>query len=355
MKRTYFTLLIASVTAILIAQAPAGYYDSANGKADTQLRLALNSIIYNHTDVGYNGLWAVYATSDVQNGKVLDIYSNCDFTFSSGNQCGNYTTVCDCYNREHSVPQSWFGGASPMYSDAFHLYPTDGRVNGQRSNYPYGECSGGTSLGVKALGRLGGSTFTGYSGTVFEPDDQYKGDLARTYFYMATCYANQNFISGEGATVFVYNSSSNPKANLTAYAINLFLKWSRNDPVSQKEIDRNNAIYAAQKNRNPFIDHPELAEYIWGNKVGYVWNVSSQTDDIEAIDVRIIYNRQSSSIQIICEQTFDSFAIINLSGQTVESGTITGDFIPINQLTDGLYFVVLNSNLGRITQKLLVY
>lgn len=107
----------------------------------------------------------------------------------SKEQCGQYSTLGDCYNREHSFPKSWFNDDSPMVSDAFHIYPTDGKVNSQRNNYPYGECANGTTLSpngkVKALGKLGTSTFPGYSGTVFEPDDEYKGDFARSYFYMA--------------------------------------------------------------------------------------------------------------------------------------------------------------------------
>ena len=111
-------------------------------------------------------------------------------------QCGNYTSIGSCYNREHSFPKSWFDDQYPMYSDLFHLYPTDGAVNGQRSNYPFGECENGSyvasSGSVKPLGRKGSSTFAGYSGIVFEPDDQLKGDFARSYFYMAACYNDIN-------------------------------------------------------------------------------------------------------------------------------------------------------------------
>ncbi len=249
--RKLFSFLFLSLSFFLSAQAPENYYDAAHGKSNEALRLALQDIIDGHTNVGYNGLWAIYTASDTRGGKVWDMYSTCDWT-PDNNQCGNYSTVCDCYNREHSVPQSWFGERSPMVSDAFHIYPTDGKVNGQRSNYPFGECTGGVKCdnSPKALGRLGTSTFAGYSGRVFEPDDEYKGDFARTYFYMATRYANENFTSSEGGAVFTYNNS---KCNLTPYAVNLFLKWHRNDPVSDKEITRNNAIYNAQHNRNPFI------------------------------------------------------------------------------------------------------
>lgn len=157
-----------------------------------------------------------------------------------------------------------------MKSDAFHVYPTDGKVNGQRSNYPYGECAGGTTLppngNVVALGRLGRSTFAGYSGTVFEPDDEYKGDFARTYFYMAACYNDK--IAGWNSDML----AGNRYPAYTTWAVNLLLKWHRQDPVSQKEIDRNDAVYAHQHNRNPFIDHPEMAEHIWGTDKETGWS-----------------------------------------------------------------------------------
>ena len=163
-----------------------------------------------------------------------------------------------------------------MVSDAFHIYPTDGRVNGQRSNYPFGECASGTTLpsnnGVKALGKLGSSTFSGYSGTVFEPDDEYKGDFARSYFYMAAAYNGS--ISGWSSPML----AGNAYPAFSSWAVNLLLKWHRQDPVSQKELDRNEAVYAAQRNRNPFIDHPELAEHIWGNATTEDWNGTATSD-----------------------------------------------------------------------------
>ena len=272
---TFFALMSAMT---VWANIPTGYYSSLEGKSGTALISAIYTLINPHTNVGYDGLYNVYPTSDVTgSNNVWDIYSTCTFTHGQ-KKCGSYSSVCDCYNREHSVPQSWFNEAQPMKSDAFHVYPTDGKVNGQRGNYPYGECSGGKNLGGNALGRCGTSTFTGYTnvGTVFEPDDQYKGDLARSYFYMVTCYNKTNFTqSSEGTKVFTYSSST---AGFTAYAIALFMKWTRQDPVSQKEIDRNEAIYAKQKNRNPFIDLPGLEEYLWGNKQGQTY--SSKTTDL---------------------------------------------------------------------------
>lgn len=251
------------------AQAPSGYYTPAEGKSGAELLKALEGIVGEHTNVGYNGLWNLYKKSDVTaDGYIWDMYSTAKFT-PGKQQCGSYSSVGDCYNREHSMPKSWFSDASPMVSDAFHIVPTDGKVNGQRSNYPYGECANGNSVAsngnVRALGKLGRSTFPGYTGTVFEPDDQYKGDFARNYFYMAAAYNSR--IGSWHSDMLAGNSYP----AFTSWAINLLLKWSRQDPVSQKEIDRNNAVYAAQHNRNPFIDHPELVEYIWGNSVGQGW------------------------------------------------------------------------------------
>lgn len=252
------------------AEAPSGYYSTCEGKKGAALLTALCDKISSHTNVGYDGLWTVYKTSDVRpNGKVWDMYSTKEWT-PGQNQCGNYKYVGDCYNREHSLPKSWFSEAQPMKSDAFHVYPTDGKVNGQRSNYPYGECAGGTTLpsngSVKALGRLGKSTFPGYSGTVFEPVDEYKGDFARTYFYMAACYNDK--IKNWNSDMLAHNSYP----VFTSWSTELLLKWHRQDPVSQKELDRNEAVYARQHNRNPFIDHPDMAEHIWGTDKDVAWS-----------------------------------------------------------------------------------
>lgn len=274
--RIQLSIISALAALALSASEPSGYYSSCEGKNQAALLSALRAKVGPHTNVGYDGLNQVYVTSDADaDGKFIDIYSTKHW--NPGSKCGNYKLVGDCWNKEHSFPKSWFGGkTAPMYSDAFHLYPTDGRVNGQRSNFPYGECASGTTLApngsVRALGRLGSSSFPGYSGTVFEPDDQYKGDLARTYFYMAAAY-NDKIASWDSNML-----AGNSYPAFSPWAVNLLLKWSRQDPVSPKETARNEAIYAWQHNRNPFIDHPELAEYIWGDKKSQDWSLSATSD-----------------------------------------------------------------------------
>lgn len=251
----------------IAAQVPDGYYDSASGLSGASLHQALHDIIDNHTVVSYTALWTHFQVTDKKyNGKVWDMYSDIpsgtppyEFTFIT-NQCGNYASEGDCYNREHSFPKSWFNDASPMYSDLFHLYPTDGYVNGRRGNYPYGEV--GTASWTSQNGsKLGGCSCPGYSGMVFEPIDAYKGDLARTYFYMSTRYYGED--SGWDDT------DMTDGAQLDAWALALLLDWHRADSVSQKETDRNDAVYGIQGNRNPFIDHPEFVDAIW-DPVGIV-------------------------------------------------------------------------------------
>lgn len=269
--KQFYTLFFALIIGLnLSAQPSANYYNAAEGKSEATLKTALHNIISGHTDKGYGFLYTIFETSDrTAAGQVWDMYSTCTWYFGSGT-CGNYKNVCDCYNREHTVPQSWFSERAPMVSDAYHIYPTDGKVNGIRSNDPYGETNASV-IGGKALGKSGSSSFPGYTGKVFEPIDEYKGDLARTYFYFATRY--EDIMTTIGGASF--NKTKYP--SFPTWTVNLLLKWHREDPVSQKEIDRNDAVAYYQRNRNPFIDYPELAEYIWGNKKGAAWYKNAST------------------------------------------------------------------------------
>lgn len=260
-----------------VAAVPDNYYSAVDNKSSAESILdALNTIISGHTVISYKGLEPYYEQTDFAGDTVWDMYSTCRFTMADANKSQN--SVCDAWNKEHSIPQSWFNEGSPMKSDLFHVYPTDARVNNFRSNLPYGEVAGNNGAGFPdnfgghGLGKKGSNTFPGYTGTVFEPADEYKGDFARTYFYMVARYRNNALNASGGSAVFTSN-----KTNLTEFAKNLFLKWHRQDPVSQKEIDRNQAVYGIQNNRNPFIDYPELAEYIWGDHVGQTVHLANMT------------------------------------------------------------------------------
>jgi len=267
------------------ANIPA-YYADADGLAGKQLWTAISSITNRgFSTLGYSGLWTAYKTTDVypadstgKAGKIWDMYGECTFTYGS-DQCGSYNGVCDCYNREHSIPKSWFGGStSGIGCDIFHLVPTDGKINSTRSNDEFGEVAGAKNYYGNGTGAAGtwstdrptiastaGEVIHG-SGQVFEPKDQYKGDFARGYmgtiikWQLANMTTSNNFFSGE------YTPSG--YFGFTKKAVVLMMKWHREDPVSQKEIDRNNGIQKTQGNRNPFIDYPYLAEYIWGEHAG---------------------------------------------------------------------------------------
>lgn len=341
------TLFFLSLSLVVSAVIPSGYYNAAVGKTEAALKAQLSSIITaGYQTKSYDYLYTTYEKSDVTStGKVWDMYSTCTWT-PGVKQCGNYSVVCDCYNREHSIPQSWFNEASPMVSDAFHVYPTDGKVNGQRSNFPFGECASGTTLSG-GKGKLGSSTFAGYSGTVFEPVDEYKGDFARTYFYFTTRYMNTNVTTGGGVFGTTFG-------DIKSWSIALFLKWSRQDPVSQKEIDRNNAIYAVQKNRNPFIDYPELAEFIWGNNKGTPWSLTSSVDELK-VEFSILPNPVKDELEIKTQDKNANYTIYNLNGQTLMNGNLTiSNSISINQFDNGMYLLQLNVGKRKTIQKFIV-
>ena len=273
---TFLLMLVAFFTAFqVLASEPRNYYNNALGKNDEALMNALRSIIRSHTQLSYNALWDAFKITDTDSqGYIIDMYSNC--RYRPDQHGGSSSTVGGGFNREHSFPKSWFDDDYPMYTDLFHLYPTDIKVNNQRSNYPFGVCADGTRLvngQYHGKGKLGKSTYPGYSGTVFEPDDEYKGDFARTYFYMVTCYKNE-LPSWPGSPQLNY--SDNRYKAFSTWSINMLMEWTRLDPVSEKEIKRNDAVYGIQGNRNPFIDHPELAEHIWGSLQGQQWNGSGQ-------------------------------------------------------------------------------
>ena len=258
MSKKFILTLAVSMTFSLQAAPPEGYYDDAIGKSGSSLQSTLADII-DHSDPGYDSLWDIYKTTDRRaDGKVWDMYSNTsNFTFGS-DQCGNYSGEGDCYNREHSIPKSWRGGSK--YSDAFMVVPTDGYVNNRRSSYPFGEVGSSSYVSDNSFSKVGTCKTSGYSGTVFEPNDEYKGDFARIYFYAATRYYSEcGSWGGDGF------SGSFP--HLDEWTRVMMLRWHQLDPVSQKEIDRNDAVYdSRQGNRNPFVDYPELVDLIFGSQ-----------------------------------------------------------------------------------------
>ncbi|WP_278382729.1 endonuclease [Pseudoalteromonas distincta] len=254
---------------------PTGYYVTAQGLSGYALKTELYNIIKDHNAQGYSAIWNFYDSSArdkyfENDNSILDMYSEKPNGSDSYNyaavsdQCGNYSGEGGCYNREHSFPKSWFGGTiEPMNSDVHHIYATDGYVNSKRSNFPFGEVASAsfTSTNGSKLGSAASSL--NYSGTVFEPINEFKGDFARAYFYMATRYENiiGSWQTKTTSSDAVLNGSNNQV--FESWVVAMLLKWHNSDPVSQMELDRNQAAYEFQGNRNPYIDHPEFVEMIW--------------------------------------------------------------------------------------------
>lgn len=283
MKRILSFCLVSLFSINAIAQAPANYYDGTAGLTGYALKTKLHQIIKVSSDLGYSALWVTYATSDVDhyyenNGTLLDMYSEkpagpdtyeyiIGSPASGGNQCGsqNQNNEGFCYNREHSLPKTYFGGqnATPMANDAHFVIPTDYYVNSKRGSYPYGETSSPT-ISFTNGSKIGPCSYPGYSGVVFEPIDEFKGDIARMQLYFVTRYEDKL------ASFSQFQNASSPldgtvNRGLQQWYLNLMLEWASQDPVSQREIDRNNAVYARQGNRNPYIDHPEYVNMVWAN------------------------------------------------------------------------------------------
>ncbi|MBW7887839.1 MAG: endonuclease [Bacteroidetes bacterium] len=250
-----------SGTYTTVAPPSSDYYSGAYRLYGTALRAALHNIIKGHSVVSYDGLYSAFPSTDSKpNGKVWDIYSDVPggtpaYEYTHGQKkCGSYSGEGDCYNREHSWCDSWLGQTNPARSDLFHMYPTDGYVNNRRSNFPFGKVGSVTWTSTNG-GKLGTCSYPGYTGTVFEPIDEYKGDIARSTMYMSVRYYTED-------SKWITTPATN-KSDLLSWYANLLYDWSIQDTVSVKELNRNNAIFSFQKNRNPFIDHPEFAAEIW--------------------------------------------------------------------------------------------
>ena len=260
--RPSLLLVLVMAGSGLLAQIPNGYYTNADGKSGDELKTALHDIVKGHNSLSYNALWnAFWSTDNRGDGTVWDMYSDRPdgtppYTFDLGQaQCGSYDNEGDCYNREHSWPESWFNGQAAPRTDLHHIFPTDGYVNNRRSNYPFGEVQSASWTSLNGS-KLGNCSVSGYSGTVFEPIDEYKGDFARAFFYMSVRYYSEDSNWG--------SSAMTTKSVIKDWALQMLLDWNDQDPVSEKEINRNNVIYNDyQHNRNPFIDHPEYARMIW--------------------------------------------------------------------------------------------
>lgn len=277
---------------LALAQIPTGYYNAAENKEGFELKTALYTIIKDFNSQSYSALKDLYASNDPDNGyrdryyesdqTVLDIYSENPngpdpYNYNPTSPMGSGANEGDAFNREHLIPQSYFNQSLPMRSDAFHVWPTDSKVNGWRGNDAFGKInnpqsaspcnSGATNLPCKSKnGTLKGKFVNNSSITVMEPLDEFKGDIARAFFYFATCYEDKmpGFYNSSNSGVKVMFDGSKNKVFSDAF-LGLLVQWHLMDPPSQREKDMNDLVYYSfQGNRNPYIDHPEFVSLVWG-------------------------------------------------------------------------------------------
>ncbi len=282
------------------AQGPGSsgsYYQDADGKTGAELKTALCAIIYNRTERTYGDLWTDFRSTDARSdGMVWDMYSGIsNFTFGTDQDPGSGNKEGQYYNREHSWPNSWFGGkVQPMYTDLHHMYPVDKVVNNRRSNNPFGETDGQSYQSAGGFSKLGKCTYPGYDGTVFEPNDEYKGDFARTYFYMVTCYEEKlpDWYERYADVRPTIDGTTYPA--LARWQLEMLMQWSAQDPVSQKETNRNEAVSKIQYNRNPYIDYPGLEQYVWGDKKHIPFSYSAYDSGVR--EVTRVFAKSSSRL-----------------------------------------------------------
>ncbi len=362
MKNNYSLFLLLFVF-IAVAQPPAGYYNTATGTGYALKTQLATIITKNYIDQGYSpGLYITYETSDIDlfyenDGSVLDIYtekpigSECQFSYKNGGGRDDGTlgnNECERYNREHIVPQSVFDGATPMQSDAHFVLPSDKHVNAQRGDLPFGKVNvaNWTSInGTKRGSNLNSGYSAGYSGTVFEPIDEFKGDVARCILYFATRY--EDVVAGYDYEMF--NNTSTQV--FTDTFKNILLTWNAQDPVSPREIRRNNAVFSRQKNRNPYIDNNSYVAKIWGSPLGNSeYEISSK--------VSVFPNPTNNrSINIQSENSLDTIELITLNGQLIKqikNPVLQNNLFRMDNLSQGFYFLKLTSGGQSVTKKVIV-
>ncbi|MGM9825683.1 MAG: endonuclease I family protein [Paludibacteraceae bacterium] len=275
----FFFLLIPLL--LQAEEMPVGYYDAIDGKQDSVLKSTLGQIIRPHTAIPYGSgaesTWGVFYYSDQdEEGYCMDMYCDSWKKFTS---VGAVVSGC---NIEHSFAKSWWGGTkNDAYKDCYHLNPSNSTANSSRSNYPLGVPTKDLKdQSVTGSLKVGRATYEGETFYVFEPKDEYKGDFARAYFYMVTCYGDELTWRLDNKDVgSKYAMRNDSYLEFRDWEIEVLITWHRQDPVSEKETKRMDAVSDFQHNRNPYIDYPELAEYIWGNKKGTAVNLSELTGE----------------------------------------------------------------------------
>lgn len=393
MKRLLLLYVSVMTALVAFAQPQAGYYTykTLDGKNGRELEMALHDIIYPHTRISYGELWNSYISTDTapidsipdgytKTDLVYDMYAWMKYfpKFHSDNDHSQTGGI----NREHSVPNSWWGGENgnaEAYTDLHHLVPADGAANNAKSNYPLGEKSenDGLTLSWPTKDKYNnGHLYVskdfvssrvwnvpsdlqadfGNATKVWEPDDIYKGDFARMYLYVVCAYEGEI----HWQTNYMFTSDNEDLTTIKPWALELLLKWHRNDTVSEKELERNNVVEEIQGNRNPFIDYPELVEFIWGDmtseefdlgkaKCSYGTLPESVAETTESEQSIFVY-QEGNNLIINAEGTVQ---IVDMMGRVLISENISINSIDISYINKGVYIVrVIGKDI--LTQKIIL-
>lgn len=391
MKRLLFLCFSAMTSLILTAQPQAGYYDSSalDGKNGRELELTLRDIVYPHTRISYGELWNSYVATDTapldsvpdgctKTDLVYDMYAWMQYfpKFHSDNDHSQTGGI----NREHSVPNSWWGGESgnaEAYTDLHHLVPADGAANNVKSNYPLGEKTenDGLTLSWPTQDKYhNGHLYVskdhvcsrvwnvpsdmqdnfGDAAKVWEPADIYKGDFARMYLYVVCAYEGEI----HWQTNYMFTSDNQNLTTIKPWALELLLRWHRNDTVSQKELDRNNVVENIQGNRNPFIDYPELVEFIWGDLTSEEFDLGKAKCSYGELPYSVDENKNDdffayqngNSLIINAEGTVQ---VVDMMGRILINENVFTNRIDISYINKGVYIVrVIGKDV--MTQKIVV-
>jgi len=270
MRKRLLQVALAIIAAAMpalptLAQIPEGYYSSLKGKKGAELKTAVYNIVKNANVLSYGSgkghtWWGFWTTDRNAEGYFIDRYS----AESEWEMSTTQGAAGSGMNIEHSFPKSWWGGSSNQaYKDLYNLMPCKSKINSTKSNYPMGTVvSGDKGNGWTKVGK--GSDSKWY----WEPADPWKGDFARGYMYMATTYQNFNW-SGSSALQILQQGTY---PTLQKWAYTLFIKWAKADMPDATEIKRNEEVYKIQGNRNPYVDFPNLMEYVWGDSIDYAFD-----------------------------------------------------------------------------------
>ena len=350
MRRLYLFLALI-IAAVALSAQPQGYYNGTEGLTGNALKLALHNIIKNDDHVSYNGMWSAYYQTDRRPGTnyLWDIYSDVPggeppYLYILGtDQCGQYSGEGDCYNREHLWAQSWTNNDDTEKTDLHQVFPTDGYVNNRRGNYAFGEVRNATWVSRNG-GKLGPCSTPGFTGTVFEPIDEYKGDIARALMYVSVRFYQEDSQWD--------NSDMTTKSVIKDWAMTMLIRWHREDPVSEKEINRNNAVYGKQGNRNPFVDNMDFAEMIWVPG----WTSVEENQYTALVDV---WPNPATSTVNIKGENLNAVYMYNAMGQLVlqidMQGVDNQSSIDISAFDSGIYFMnVIAENGHSVLKKVVV-